>query len=59
MSYDQVLGHIGEFGPWQLYIFVLSGLAAAGEALITYCYTFVGYVPVYRCMVPNCDVDRR
>jgi hypothetical protein len=45
MSYDLILEEIGEFGPWQKFVFFLAGLGASGGAFVTYTYTFAGYIP--------------
>ncbi len=55
MDFDLVLEHMGQFGLWQRLVFVMAGLAAAGEAIVTLMFSFVGYVPDYRCLVPQCE----
>ncbi len=44
-TYDGVLNEIGELGLWQRYIFLLASVSAAGGALVTYTYSFTGFVP--------------
>ena len=58
MDIDVIFNSIGQFGLWQRCVFGLAGLCAAGEAMVTLMFTFVGYLPEYRCFIPSCDHDR-
>jgi hypothetical protein len=35
MDYDQVLDHVGQFGLWQIAVFILASLAAMTSAFMT------------------------
>nr|CAD7445169.1 unnamed protein product [Timema bartmani] len=55
MDFDDVLDEIGEFGRYQITIYLLICLPvlfAAGNSLT---YVFTAGVPDYRCFIPECD----
>lgn len=55
VDYDQVLGDIGELGPWQKKLFALLWIPSATSAMAVFMYDFTAYVPPHRCFVPDCD----
>ena len=44
-AFDNVLHYVGPFGRWQHRLLLMCGLLAAGEAIITWMYYFIGYMP--------------
>ena len=59
MDYESILSDIGQFGRWQKWVFFLASLCAASEPLVTYMWSFVGFLPKFRCFVPQCEQSRQ
>jgi len=55
LDYESVLKHIGQFGPWQRWIFFWMCLVSAASGLLVVVYVFTGFEPKYRCSVPICE----
>ena len=55
IDFDRVLEHIGPLGAWQFWhLFLLFWVPMCGGiAVVTFAFT--GYVPYYRCGVPQCE----
>ena len=45
---DDIYKQIGEFGPYQLLVFILVGIIAFIPAIVGYSYSFYGAVPDHR-----------
>lgn len=43
--YEHFLDYLGQFGPWQKWTLLQCSLAAMGEAMITFMFYFVMYLP--------------
>jgi OCT family organic cation transporter-like MFS transporter 4/5 len=54
---EEIYTHIGEFGPYQLLIFVLVGITAFIPAIVGYSYSFYAAVPNFRCKIPHLAND--
>ena len=55
VNYDEILSHIGQFGPWQRRVFFLlwlTGMAAGLDAVV---FIFAAYNLGHRCPIPYCD----
>ena len=55
MDYDVIFNEIGHFGRWQQINFFLGSLCIIGSSFICFMFTFIGFVPKFRCFVPECD----
>ena len=55
VNYDQILNHIGQFGPWQKRIHFLLWLVSAAGGLAVVVFSFTAYNLGYRCRNPYCD----
>lgn len=55
LDYNEVLKHLGQFGPWQMRIFFLLWLVSAYDGLVTVVFAFTGFVPNSRCAIPFCE----
>ena len=55
LDYESVLKHIGQFGPWQRWIFFWMCLVSGASGLFVVVYVFTGFEPRYRCPVPYCE----
>ena len=55
IDFDKILGHVGPIGPWQyIHLFTLFLVTmCAGIAVVTFAFT--GFVPAYRCSIPECE----
>lgn len=55
LDFDQILEHIGPHGRYQLtqlpILFVITTCCAISVVL----FAFTGYVPKYRCIIPECE----
>ena len=49
MNFDRLLDQIGQFGKWQGRLFFYASLCCVIEAFITLNFSFIGYIPPYRC----------
>lgn len=54
---DEIFKEIGEFGPYQLFVFVLLGVVAFIPSIVGYSYSFYGATPDFRCKIPSLDND--
>jgi hypothetical protein len=54
---DEIFKEIGEFGPYQLFVFVLLGVIAFIPSIVGYSYSFYGATPDFRCKIPSLDND--
>ena len=45
---EEIFKQIGEFGPYQLFLFIIIGLVALVPAVIAYGFSFYGAVPNHR-----------
>jgi hypothetical protein len=55
VDYDEILQHIGQFGPWQRRIHLLMWLTSAAGGLAVVVYTFTAFSADYRCRNPYCE----
>ena len=55
LDYDEVLRHIGQFGPWQRKIHFLLWLTSAAGGLAVVVFTFTAFNMGHRCQNPYCD----
>ena len=55
IDFDRVLQHVGPMGAWQCWhLFLLFWVPICGGiAVVTFAFT--GYVPDYRCAIPQCE----
>ncbi|XP_014677145.1 PREDICTED: organic cation transporter protein-like [Priapulus caudatus] len=53
MSYDEILGHVGDLGRWQLKVFLLISLAALPTGFLNLVIVFIGAIPKHWCAVPE------
>lgn len=54
---EQLMGHLGEFGTYQMRQFLLHILAALTAGLHMFTFVTVAAVPEHRCMIPDVDVN--
>jgi OCT family organic cation transporter-like MFS transporter 4/5 len=54
---EGIFAEIGEFGPYQLLVFILVGITAFIPAIVGYSYSFYAAVPNFRCKIPNLAND--
>lgn len=45
---EEIFSKVGEFGPYQLFIFILVGILAFEPALVAYSFSFYGASPNHR-----------
>lgn len=45
---EEIFKQVGEFGPYQLFIFILVGLTAFIPAIVGYSYSFYAATPNHR-----------
>ncbi|KAK3775334.1 hypothetical protein RRG08_031002 [Elysia crispata] len=57
MKYDDLVEELGEFGPYQRKIYILTCLPAAVAAVQTLVTVFILAVPEHRCSVPGLTND--
>ena len=55
VDYDQILNHIGQFGPWQKRIHFLLWLVSAAGGLAVVVFSFTAYNLGYSCKIPYCE----
>ena len=55
MDYDVIFNEIGHFGRWQQLNFFLGSLCIIGSSFICFMFTFIGFIPKFRCLVPECE----
>ena len=55
VDYDDILKHIGQFGPWQRRIHLLLWLTSAASGLVVVVFSFTAFNLNYRCQVPYCE----
>ena len=55
MDYDLIFDEIGHFGRWQQLNFSLGCLCIIGSSFICFMFTFIGFIPKFRCYIPQCD----
>ena len=49
MNFDRLLDQVEQFGKWQARLFFYASLCCVIEAFLTLNFSFIGYVPPYRC----------
>jgi hypothetical protein len=54
---DDIFKEIGEFGKYQLLVFILVGTTAFIPSIVGFSYSFYGATPNFRCKIPNLDND--
>ncbi|XP_034253284.1 organic cation transporter protein [Thrips palmi] len=54
---EQLMGHLGEFGKYQMRQFLLHILAALTAGLHMLTFVTVAAVPEHRCVIPDVDVN--
>ncbi|XP_026294275.1 organic cation transporter protein [Frankliniella occidentalis] len=54
---EQLMGHLGEFGKYQMRQFLLHILAALTAGLHMLTFVTVAAVPEHRCLIPDVDVN--
>lgn len=54
---DDIFKEVGEFGPYQLFVFVLVGVIAFIPSIVGYSYSFYGATPEFRCKLPSLAND--
>lgn len=45
---EQIFKQVGEFGPYQLFVFILGGLISIVPAIVGYSFAFYAAVPQFR-----------
>lgn len=50
---EEIFKQVGEFGPYQLFIFILVGILAFEPALVAYSFSFYGATPNHRLSFIN------
>jgi hypothetical protein len=50
---EEVFKHVGEFGPYQLILFIFISMCAFVCSMVSYSFTFYGAVPSHRCKLPE------
>eukprot|EP00397_Hematodinium_sp_SG-2012_P032545 GEMP01034655.1.p1 GENE.GEMP01034655.1~~GEMP01034655.1.p1 ORF type:complete len:607 (+),score=108.06 GEMP01034655.1:150-1970(+) len=55
-DFEEILKCIGQFGCWQRWIVLWMSVVIAICAAATVAYTFLGFVPKFRCRIPSCDL---
>ena len=55
IDYDEILCHVGQFGPWQRKIFFLLWLTSAASGLSLVVFSFTAFNLGHRCPIPYCD----
>ena len=55
MDYDAIFDEIGHFGRWQQLNFLVGSLCIVGASFMCFMFTFIGFIPKFRCYVPECD----
>lgn len=54
---EQIFKQVGEFGPYQLFVFILGGLISIVPAIVGYSFAFYAAVPQFRCKIPGLEND--
>ncbi|XP_067613661.1 solute carrier family 22 member 4-like isoform X2 [Eurosta solidaginis] len=54
-SLDEILVRIGQFGPFQLIVFILVGIAMLFNAIFSITYIFTSSAVAHRCNITECD----
>ncbi|GFN90126.1 organic cation transporter protein [Plakobranchus ocellatus] len=57
MKYDDLVEQLGEFGPYQRRVYILTCLPAAVAAIQTLVTVFILAVPEHRCAIPGLSND--
>ena len=57
MDYDAVFKEIGNFGKWQQLNFFVGSLCIVGASFMCFMFTFIGFIPDFRCYIPECEGD--
>jgi hypothetical protein len=57
LKIEEIFKLIGEFGPYQLLIFLLVGITACIPGIVGYSYSFYAAVPEFRCKIPDLAND--
>ena len=55
MDYDLIFDEIGHFGRWQQLNCFLSSLCLIGASFMMFMFTFIGFIPKFRCLIPECE----
>ena len=55
IDYDEILCHVGQFGPWQRKIFFLLWLTSAASGLSLVVFSFTAFNLGHRCPISYCD----
>ena len=55
MDYDAIFDEIGHFGRWQQTNFLVGSLCIVGASFMCFMFTFIGFIPEFRCYIPECD----
>ena len=55
MDLDKVLQHVGPVGLWQYLHVSLLFLVAVCSGIGVVTFAFTGFVPKYRCAIPQCE----
>ncbi|XP_018564339.1 organic cation transporter protein-like isoform X2 [Anoplophora glabripennis] len=56
-SLDSILVEIGDFGKYQIYVFVLVCIPVVLHSSVHVAYVFTAMDLTYRCGIPECDQD--
>ena len=57
MDYENILVEIGQFGRWQKIVVGLACICSFVEPFNTFGFTFIGFIPEFRCKIDICDGD--
>ncbi|KAJ8943340.1 hypothetical protein NQ318_000555 [Aromia moschata] len=57
-SLDAVLAQVGDFGKYQIYIFVLVWIPTIMHSAVHVAYVFTAMDLTYRCEIPECDSNK-
>ena len=55
IDFDKVLEHIGPLGIYQYIQLFLLFLVTLSAGICVTVFAFTGYVPNYRCVIPECE----
>ena len=55
IDFDEVLKHIGPLGIYQYIQLFLLFLVTLSAGICVTVFVFTGFVPNYRCVVPQCE----
>ena len=55
LNYDEILKHVGQFGKFQIRIFLLLCLVSTASGMAVVVWAFTGFRMKHRCVNPYCE----